>query len=595
MIEPHIDRLLLRVDAALQIRRKAGTERLLVPREVGVPSVNLAGNDYLGLAGDPALVDAAREALACWGCSASASPLVGGYTRLHAGLETALAAWHGFPHALVWNSGYAANSALLGILAQGGDLVLADRLIHNSMVAGILKSGARFRRYRHCDLQHLEALLAEEDARQGGGVTFVATESVFSMDGDSPDMARLAALREQYGFVLVVDEAHATGWYGVAGAGLAEAAGVARSVDLLVGTLGKALGSQGAYVLCRSESVRRYLLNFAGEFVYSTYLAPASAAAALAAVRRVQQMGAERAGLHALSRRWRAVLRALVPAIPDGDSPIVPIPIGDASETLRCARVVRERGFELGAIRPPTVPAGSSRLRVSLRRGLGEAELARFAEALSAALGAAQVGAPQRILFVGGWGISPEAQHRLLQAHWPRHAFTVIPPVRAQLRPMLAGQWDAVAGYSLGAWLLAEALQGQGTPARCVLLCPFRAFPAEAACGGRVSRTQVRYLARWLQRDARGALADFYQRAGLSLPLPAGLPYAMEDLQEGLACLCELAPVDLPPGARIFVGGADALIDYAALPLPDAQFCETATHDLQDYLALSLLENAFVL
>ena len=155
---------------------------------------------------------------------------------------------------------------------------------------------------------------------------------------------------------------------------------------------------------------------------------------------------------------------------------------------------------------------------------------------------------------------------------------------------MLAESWDAVAGYSLGAWLLAGALQGQGGHPFCVLLCPFRAFPAEAACGGRVSRTQVRYLSRWLQRDACCALADFYQRAGLSLPLPLGLPYAMEDLQEGLACLCELEPVALPPTARIFAGGADALVDYASPTLahPALRFCANASHNLGDYLSLPL-------
>jgi 8-amino-7-oxononanoate synthase len=594
-----IEVLLRRSGRVLDGREAEGTLRRLSARAEHSPLINLADNDYLGLARDPAVVAAAREALGRWGASASASPLVTGYTELHEALEGALARWHGFSCGLVWNSGHAANTAVLGTLARRGDRVLADRLVHNSMIGGILKSGARLQRYRHCDLDHLEMLLGEGRPPDAGGVTFVVTESVFSMDGDAPDMVRLAALRARHGFVLVVDEAHAVGWFGPAGAGLAEAAGVSGQVDIFVGTLGKALGAQGAYTLFRDARLRSHLLNLAGEFVYSTYLAPACAAAALAAVRRVGEMSAgERAALPALSRRWREELRGIVPGVPGGESPIVPVPLGSGEETMRCAAALRGEGFLVGAIRPPTVPSGGARLRVSLRRGLGGDVLARFGGALRASLpGRAVEGGTRRraVLFVGGWGVSPGAQHALLAARWPEHEWTVTPPVRRSVVALLGARcWDALGGYSLGAWLLSDVLArlpaGAGLPS-CALVCPFPAFPAEAGCGGRVGMARVRYLARWLRRDARGALVDFYQRAGLSFGLDAvALPYALEDLLEGLESLCAMAPVVFPSGARLVGGGADALLDNAVIKdaFPALEIRAGAGHDLGDFMASGL-------
>ena len=593
--------LLQRAAHTLRERHTAGTLRHLSPRPAPFPGINLADNDYLGLARDPEIVTAAREALEQWGASASASPLVTGYTTLHETLEHTLARWHRFPCALVWNSGHAANTALLATLARRGDRVFADRLIHNSLVGGILKSGARLQRYRHCDWEHLEKLLETTPAGDAAAATFVVTESVFSMDGDAPDMARLAALRARHGFVLVVDEAHALGWFGSTGAGLAAAAGMAGQVDILVGTLGKALGAQGAYTLFRDTRLRSHLLNLAGEFIYSTYLAPPCAGAALAAVRRVEAMPAqERTALHALSRQWRQTLREIVPGIPDGESPVLPVPLGSGETALRCAAALREDGFLVGAIRPPTVPPGGARLRVSLRRGLEEETLARFARALRASLArqrpdaAHSPRAPRReILFIGGWGVSPETQHALLAAHRPEYAWTVAPPVERAVAALLnARRWDARGGYSLGARVLSGALArlppGEAGAPPCVLLCPFAAFPKEAGWGGRASAAQVRYLARWLRRDARAALADFYQRARLSFERDAGeLPYAMEDLLEGLEALCALAPVPFPARARLVGGAADALIDNAAVKaaFPTLEIHPGAGHDLGDFLA----------
>lgn len=369
-----------RLRQALDARQSDGLFRRLEARVPTDTRLNLADNDYLGLARDPEVVAAATQALQTWGASASASPLVTGYTALHERLEQALASWQGYAHALILNTGFAANAAVLGGLPKAGDVVLADRLIHASMLEGILASGAKLRRFAHNDLDALELLLAEETPPTG--VVFVVTESVYSMDGDSPDLVRLAALRARHGFCWVLDEAHAIGWHGATGAGLQEEQGVRAAADIVVGTLGKALGSQGAYVLAHAAEVRDTLVNFAGEFIYSTYLAPSCAAAALAALGRVSALATERPAWQALSREWRAALGEAGWAVPLGHSPIIPIVLGDAQRTLRTAHALRAAGFLVSAIRPPTVPAGTGRIRVSLRRGLTSTQLADFLSAL---------------------------------------------------------------------------------------------------------------------------------------------------------------------------------------------------------------------
>ncbi len=368
--------LLQRLRQSLLQREGATLRRRLVARAADDRRVNLADNDYLGLARDPAVLAAAAAALRDWGASSSASPLVTGYTELHQRLERTLAEWQGYEHALVLNTGYAANAAVLGGLPRKGDLVLADRLVHASMLDGILRSGARLRRFAHNDLDALELMLHEEPALDG--VIFVVTESVYSMDGDSPDLRRLASLRQRFGFCWVLDEAHATGWYGATGSGLQEGQGVRAAADIVVGTLGKSLGSHGAYVLSHAPEIRDTLINFAGEFIYSTYLSPASAAAALAAVERTRALAAERPGLLALSVEWRDALCAAGFAVPSGDSPIIPLILGDSDVTLRYAEALRGAGFIVSAIRPPTVPVRTGRIRISLRRGLPADSLASF-------------------------------------------------------------------------------------------------------------------------------------------------------------------------------------------------------------------------
>ena len=372
--------LLQRLRQSLAQREGSSLRRKLTARTSADTRINLADNDYLGLSRDPVVVAAGVAALQEWGASSSASPLVTGYTEIHQQLEHTLAAWQGYAHGLVMNTGFSANSAVLGGLPKKGDLILADRLVHASMLDGIVASGARLRRFAHNDLDALELMLHEEPALDG--VIFVVTESVYSMDGDSPDPKRLASLRKRFGFCWVLDEAHATGWYGSTGSGLQEAQGAFAAADIVVGTLGKGLGSQGAYVLSHAPEVRDALINFAGEFVYSTYLAPSCAAAALAAVERVKGMSGERAELHALSQAWRDGLLEAGFAVPSGDSPIIPLILGDSDVTLKYATALRAAGFMVSAIRPPTVPVRTGRIRISLRRGLSPDVLSSFVSAL---------------------------------------------------------------------------------------------------------------------------------------------------------------------------------------------------------------------
>lgn len=361
-----------------------GRERALTPQNRDKNYIDLSANDYLDLAHDAEVCAGAVRAVGLWGASSSASPLITGYKKIHAKLERELCEWLGFSSGLVWNTGYAANACVLGTLPSHSDCILADRLIHNSMISGILRSGATFQRYRHNDIDDLRSRLEKLKRENFSGKIFVATESVFSMDGDTPPLAEMAKLREKFGFVWIVDEAHATGWFGKNGGGLIDELGLASQVDILVGTLGKSLGSAGAYTLFNDETLRRFFINFGPEFIFSTYLPPSSCGASLAAIRRVRAFSTEeRRAMPVLSRTWRARLKKIVPAIPDGDSAVIPVPVGEATRTMKIAAHLLERGFRVGAIRPPTVPAGTSRLRISLNRNLTENALERFADALS--------------------------------------------------------------------------------------------------------------------------------------------------------------------------------------------------------------------
>ena len=373
--------LLDRLTTPLFDRRDAGLTRKLRTFSPSEKTLNLANNDYLGLANHPKVIASAKRSLEKYGCSSSASPLITGFGPAHSELLETLKEWHGFESGMIWNSGYVANQALLGSIPRKDDLILADRLIHKSMISGILSSGARLMRYRHCDTGHLEELL--EKNTTGDRIVFVVTESVFSMDGDYPDLEKIAELKERYDFFWIVDEAHALGWYGKRGSGLVEQFGVAESVDALVGTLGKALGSMGAYALFRDEVVERYLTNFADEFIYSTYLSPSAASAANAAIGCIQNMEENRESMRLLSVFFRKRLIEKGFSVSLGDSPIVSISLGTPDAAVKAADALGKRGIQVGAVRPPTVPEGTSRLRVSLKANLSEADLTKVVNALA--------------------------------------------------------------------------------------------------------------------------------------------------------------------------------------------------------------------
>ncbi len=366
-----MDSLHARLQKELDRLRRENLERKVAVH--GGVQLNLSANDYLNLRSHPDVIAAAQRTAERYGTGSGASPLLSGFLPCHRDLLERLKQWKGKPHGMLFNSGFLANQALMHHLPGKTDLVLADKLVHHSIVQALMRGQAKFKRYRHLDLDHLEKLLEAERGQYE--TVFVVTESVFSMDGDHPDLVRLAALKEKFAFTWVLDEAHATGVFGPTGGGLAEAMGVLDAVDILVGTLGKALASMGAYVLCSSQTLTDYLTNRAGEFIYSTFLAPAQAGAALAALDIVQAADKQRKDLRALSRWLRERLQAQGWQTPDGESPIVPILVGDADKALSLRDRLLQQGILTGAVRPPTVPAGTARLRVSLHAGVSREQL----------------------------------------------------------------------------------------------------------------------------------------------------------------------------------------------------------------------------
>ena len=344
--------------------------------------LDFSSNDYLGLSRHPDVIGRARDWAAEWGAGARASRLVTGTFDLHERVEAKLAALKGAEAALVFNSGFQANSALLPTLLDKGmlgeeALVFTDRLIHASLHAGLAAAGVRQIRFRHNDLEHLEELLSSHDDRPGQ--RFILTESVFSMDGDRCDTVALADLAERFGAVLYLDEAHATGVLGPKGMGLSgEAPG---RVGVIMGTFSKALGGFGAYVAC-SRAMRDYLVNRCAGLIYSTALPPAVLGAMDAALDLVPAMDAERARLHGNADRLRAALVAAGLDVGESATQIVPAIVGEAEAALAASRYLEGQGILGIAIRPPTVPKGASRIRFAVSAAHGEAEMDRLVAAI---------------------------------------------------------------------------------------------------------------------------------------------------------------------------------------------------------------------
>jgi 8-amino-7-oxononanoate synthase len=375
--------LLRRYSDTLAALAREGLLRRLPDTGTPPDLLDFSGNDYLGLARRPELVEAAAEAGRRHGAGATGSRLLSGNTPLHEALEARIARDKGAEAALVFSSGYQANAACIAALLDknvlGAEpLVFADRLNHASMHLGCTLAGARQLRYRHLDLGHLQALLEQHAHETRPKV--ILSESVFGMDGDVADVARLQSLALRFGALLYLDEAHATGVFGPHGFGLAETMDLAPST-VAMGTFSKALGVSGGYVAC-SELVRDYLINKAGGFIFSTAPSPLTLGAALCAWELLPGLGAERAGLLDRAERLRLALRAMGLDTGSSCTQIVPVLLGDPVRTVAARDTLATLGIRVSAVRPPTVPQGTSRLRLGLSAAHTDQDMLRLVEAL---------------------------------------------------------------------------------------------------------------------------------------------------------------------------------------------------------------------
>ncbi|PAV48557.1 8-amino-7-oxononanoate synthase [Pseudomonas sp. HAR-UPW-AIA-41] len=335
-------------------------------------------NDYLGLANHPEVIAALRAGAEQWGVGGGASHLVIGHSTPHHELEEALAEFTGRPRALLFSTGYMANLAAVTALVGQGDTVLEDRLNHASLLDAGLLSGARFSRYLHNDAASLAGRLEKST-----GNTLVVTDGVFSMDGDLADLPALCAEARRKKAWVMVDDAHGFGPLGANGGGIVEHFGLGLDdVPVLVGTLGKAFGTAGAFV-AGSEELIETLIQFARPYIYTTSQPPAVACSTLKSLELLRSEGWRRDHLNALIARFRQGAAEIGLILMDSPTPIQPILVGDSARAMQLSAMLKERGLLVGAIRPPTVPAGSARLRVTLSAAHSEAQLERLLQALA--------------------------------------------------------------------------------------------------------------------------------------------------------------------------------------------------------------------
>lgn len=336
----------------------------------GQPLLAFCNNDYMGLANHPEVIAAWQAGAERWGVGGGASHLVIGHSAPHHELEEALAELTGRPRALLFSNGYMANLGAVTALVGQGDTVLEDRLNHASLLDAGLLSGARFSRYLHNDVSSLEARL-----EKSVGDTLVVTDGVFSMDGDIADLPALARSARAKGAWLMVDDAHGFGPLGANGAGIVEHFGLSMDeVPVLVGTLGKSFGTSGAFV-AGSEELIETLIQFARPYIYTTSQPPALACATLKSLQLLRTEHWRREHLTRLIQQFRRGAEQIGLQLMDSFTPIQPIMIGDAGRALHLSQLLRERGLLVTAIRPPTVPAGSARLRVTLSAAHSEADV----------------------------------------------------------------------------------------------------------------------------------------------------------------------------------------------------------------------------
>jgi 8-amino-7-oxononanoate synthase len=384
-----------RMQKFLSQREEAGTLRRLMPlTRLGRGRVKLldskdnlldfSSNDYLALSEHPEVIAASRKYLEMFGAGAGAARLMSGDLEINHLLEQEIAQLKLKEAALTFGSGYLASTGIIPALAGRGDLIITDRLSHASIYDGCMLSGAMTIRFRHNDLAHLEQVLREK--RSQFNSCLVVVESIYSMDGDRCPLVELVSLKKLYDFVLMVDEAHATGLYGENGSGLIEEYKVSDGVDIAMGTYGKALGSYGAYAAASREIID-FLVNKARTFIYSTALPPAVLGANLASLYLVKTEPFLRQDLQNRVAFFKKQLRRNGLQDDPGPSQIIPVMIGDSGKALMVAEDLQKNYFYVKAVRPPTVPEGTARLRFSITRYHGEEDLKKCAAVLAEALG----------------------------------------------------------------------------------------------------------------------------------------------------------------------------------------------------------------
>ena len=353
--------------------------RQVVASDASGAAVDFAGNDYLGLAQDPRVSEAQAQGARLYGAGAGASHLVSGHLDVHDALEEALAHWTGRQRALLFSTGYMANLGVLQALADRHTAIFQDRLNHASLIDGATLSGARSRRFHHRDTNDLENLLG----RSACAHKLVVSDGVFSMDGDVADIASLVAVSQRHNAWLMVDDAHGVGVLGENGSGCVGSTWRSTQVPILVGTLGKALGTAGAFV-AGDTALIDHLIQFSRSYIYTTAQPPAIAAATLKALNIVQREPEHRSKLNANIAYFRREALGLGVPLPPSVTPIQPLILGDEARTLHWAMQLRQRGIQVGAIRPPTVAKGEARLRLTLSARHQRDDIDRLLEALAA-------------------------------------------------------------------------------------------------------------------------------------------------------------------------------------------------------------------
>jgi 8-amino-7-oxononanoate synthase len=380
-----------RIEEFLRQRVEQGLLRVLKPVDRrgagrlcrdGREFVDLSSNDYLGLSKHPNLRRALTKAAEELGASSCASRLLSGDLGIHHTLEERIASISGKEKALVFSSGYQANVGIISALVGRGDAVFADRLAHASIIDGIGLSGAKCLRFRHNDVDHLETLLGKHSGQFK--TRLVVTETVFSMEGDRAPVKEIADLKDRYGGLLMLDEAHATGIYGPQGGGLVAEEGLTGRVELVMGTFSKALGSFGAYV-AGSTRIVDFLVNACRSFIYSTALPPCMAAASLAALETIEEEPHRRTALCEKATWFREALIARGYDV-RGTSQIVPLVVGGADRAMDAGKALEEKGFWVLPIRPPTVPVKEARLRFSLTYDHSRQQLSDLIECIDQVL-----------------------------------------------------------------------------------------------------------------------------------------------------------------------------------------------------------------